>query len=367
VDPNVDPDMTEPFLDLDYKPKLPSKRDYGIGLVGAGQIANQAHLPAYRKAGFRVLAVTDADPSAAAKTAAAFGIPRVCENLDELLDVPGIEIVDFAVPARHNPELAIRALRRGKHVLVQKPMAESVSEAESMVKEAHANGCKLAVNHQMRWAPSVRAAASLLKKRFFGELLECTFQIHIRTAWDSWPWLQSLAYPEIYYHSIHHVDSLRSLLGDPVGLYATLARHPGSKCVGPTRNYILFEYPGDLRACFIINHHTSAPADDFEARLTIEGTEGCCEGLLGLLLNYPTGRSDVLTVSNSELTPRGSLRLELEGRWFPDAFIGPMASLMEAITHDRDPETSGEQGLATLRLAEAICRSHETRSAIAFR
>ncbi len=358
--------MINPLLALDYKPKLPSKADYAIGLVGAGQIANQAHLPAYRKAGFRVMAVMDVSPAAAAITASAFGIPHVCANLDEMLDMPDIDIIDFAVPACHNPDLAIRALRRGKHVLVQKPMAESVVEAENMVKEARAAGRKLAVNHQMRWAPSVRAAASLLKSNFFGDPLECTFQIHIRTAWDSWPWLQSLPYPEIYYHTIHHVDSLRSLLGDPVGLYATLARHPNSKCTGPTRNYIVFEYPSDLRACFIVNHHSSAPADDLEARFTIEGTEGRCEGLIGLLLNYPVGRSDLLTVSHANLLPAGFLRLELEGRWFPDAFIGPMASLMDAITYDTQPETSGQQALATLRVVEAICKSHETHSGIRF-
>src|SRR5581483_1659459 len=96
----ISPAMINPLLDLDYKPKLPVKGDYGIGLVGAGQIANQAHLPAYRKAGFSILAVTDVDASAAATTAAAFGIPRVCANLDELLEAPGIDIIDFAVPAR---------------------------------------------------------------------------------------------------------------------------------------------------------------------------------------------------------------------------------------------------------------------------
>jgi hypothetical protein len=47
-----------PFLVLDYVPKLPLTADYGIGLIGAGQIANQAHLPAYRKAGFSVIAIT---------------------------------------------------------------------------------------------------------------------------------------------------------------------------------------------------------------------------------------------------------------------------------------------------------------------
>jgi predicted dehydrogenase len=355
------------LLPLDYSPKLPSKMDYGIGLIGAGQIVNQAHLPGYRKAGFRVLAITDQNREAAEMTAMRFGISRVCESVGELLLVPGVEVVDIAVPARHNPELAGLALKSGKHVLVQKPMAETIGEADAMVREAERSNRKLAVNQQMRWAPSVRAASHLLNRKFFGELLECHFEIQIRTAWDSWPWLQSHPYPELYYHSIHYIDTLRGWFGDPVALYATLARNPRSSCAGPTRNYTLFEYPEYLRASMLVNHHTVAPEDDFTAKFTIEGSEGRCEGLIGLLLNYPTGRSDLLTISHRELIPGGSLRLELCGRWFPDAFIGPMSSLMDAISNNSEPETSGKDVLGTLRVIEGVRKSHETRQAIRLR
>jgi len=352
------------LLPLDYTPKLPSNPDYGIGLIGAGQIVNQAHLPAYRKAGFRVLAITDQNRSAAEATARRFEIPRVCNSVEDLLGVAGIEIVDIAVPARHNPELSKQALQSGKHVLVQKPMAETSLEGEEMANQARAAKRKLAVNQQMRWAPSVRAASDLLSRGFFGELVECIIQIQIRTAWNAWPWLQTHPYPELYYHSIHHLDTIRSWLGDPIALYATLARYPESNCVGPTRNYMLFEYPGNLRASMLVNHHSVAPDDDLIAKFTIEGTEARCEGLIGLLLNYPTGRSDLLTVSHRELTPSGSLRLDLCGRWFPDAFIGPMSSLMDAITNDTEPETSGKEILGTLRMIEAVRKSHETRQTI---
>ncbi len=352
------------LLPLEYLPTLPVKSDYGIGIVGAGQIVNQAHLPAYRKAGFDVVAITDERPEAARATAERFGIPHVTRSVEELLAIPKVEIVDIAVPARSNPALSRQALRAGKHVLVQKPMAETSEEAEGMVQEAAAGGRKLAVNQQMRWSPSVRAAANLLRSGFFGELLEASIQIQIRTGWEAWPWLKDHRYPEIYYHSIHHVDTLRYWLGDPTNLYATLAHSPGCGYAGPTRNYMLFEYPGNLRASLLVNHHSVAPNDDLVSKFTLEGTEGRCEGTIGLLLNYPLGRSDVLKVSQRELTPDGALRLELEGRWFPDAFIGPMSSLMEAISTDGEAETSGKEVCGTMRLVEAICRSHETKQAV---
>ncbi len=356
---------TESLRALDYRPHLPDAARYGIGIVGAGQIVNQAHLPAYRKAGFRVAAITDRNLDAAAAAAQRFGIERVCGSAGELLALPEVEIADLAVPARENPDLAALALASGKHVLVQKPMAESLSEAERMVDAARRANRKLAVNHQMRWSPAVRAAACLLTEHALGELVGISFRVRIRTPWATWPWLCAHPYPELFYHTIHYLDAIRGWAGDPDTVFAALAGFPDSPCAGPTRSYILLEYPGFLRVTVSANHHSAGPDDEFVAGFSLEGTEGRCEGSLGLLLNYPEGGPDVLAFSHRALTGGQTVRAELAGRWFPDAFIGPMSSLMDAIAHDREAETSGEEGLRTMRLLDAVRRSHETRQAIA--
>lgn len=362
-DRNKEIEALSPFQ-VDYKPRLPIKSDYGIGIIGAGQIVNQAHLPAYRNAAFRIVAITDIDSLAAKNTADRFNIPRVCDSLDELLQMPEIDIVDIAVPAAHNPALAKKALEAGKHVLVQKPMAETTTQASAMVDTARQYGRKLAVNHQMRWSPAVRAASDLIRRGLLGDLLQCSIDIQIRTPWDLWPWLRDHPYPEIYYHTIHHVDTVRAWLQDPIQIYASLARYPDTTYQGPTRNYMVFVYPNNLRAIFLVNHHTSAPNGEWRAEFRIEGTAGWCQGLVGLLLNYPTGQSDVIKFAHPELIPAGSVEMELEGRWFPDAFVGPMSSLMDAITKGTEPETSGEEILGTLRLLEAIRKSHETQQVV---
>jgi hypothetical protein len=61
-------------------------------------------------------------------------------------------------------------------------------------------------------------------------------------------------YPEIYYHTIHHVDTVRAWLRDPIQIYASLARYPGITYNGPMRNYMVFVYPNNLRATFLVNH-----------------------------------------------------------------------------------------------------------------
>jgi predicted dehydrogenase len=127
---------------------------------------------------------------------------------------------------------------------------------------------------------------------------------------------------------------------------------------------MLFDYARDLRAGLWVNHHSVVPPDGLRATFSIEGTEGRCDGLIGLLLNYPAGRSDTLTFWHNELTPGGSIHMELEGRWFPDAFIGPMSSLMDSITNDTDPETSGKEALGTQQLLERVRQSHETKQTV---
>ena len=68
--------MADIFPHLDYKPKLPQRLDHGIGIVGAGGIVNYAHLPAYKKAGLRVVGITDRNREQAERTAKEHGIAK---------------------------------------------------------------------------------------------------------------------------------------------------------------------------------------------------------------------------------------------------------------------------------------------------
>src|SRR5580698_8538881 len=90
-------DLRDVFPHLNYKPKLPQRMDHGIGIVGAGGIVNYAHLPAYKKAGFKVVGVTDRNREQAERTAKEHGIAKVYASIEELLHEPEIEIVDIAV------------------------------------------------------------------------------------------------------------------------------------------------------------------------------------------------------------------------------------------------------------------------------
>src|SRR5579859_2626125 len=95
----------------DYMPAPPPPdvaRRYGIGIVGCGGIARAAHLPAYRKFGYRVSAACDVVEENARRAGAEFEIPFVTADLDALLDHPQVDVIDLAVPAAQRRPLVER-------------------------------------------------------------------------------------------------------------------------------------------------------------------------------------------------------------------------------------------------------------------
>src|SRR5512144_1583674 len=147
--------MFDPLLDLDYKPHLPPKTDYGIGIIGCGGIVNYAALPTYRKHGLNVVGCYDVRPEAAEKTAAEFGIPKVYRTLEEALGDPAVEITEISVPPWVQLEIACKVIDAGKHLLCQKPLSDNLSHAAEIVRAARAKGVKLAVNQQLRWGQGI--------------------------------------------------------------------------------------------------------------------------------------------------------------------------------------------------------------------
>src|SRR5687768_5875833 len=123
-------------LSLNDLPRLPKRRDFRIGCVGAGFIMRDCHLLAYRNAGFNPVAITSRDPANAKAVAAQYGIPKVYATVEELLADPQIEVLDVAVPPDVQPEVIRAAAQRGtlKGILAQKPLAMSYRDAKACVE-----------------------------------------------------------------------------------------------------------------------------------------------------------------------------------------------------------------------------------------
>lgn len=342
---------------------MPARRDYPIAIVGAGSIVNDAHMPAYRKAGFNVIGIYDIEADKAASTAARYSIPRVYRSLDELLSGPE-SIVDIAVPARENYALATRVAHSGKAMLLQKPLAEDLSTAEAIVNVVEETGVIAAVNQQARWMPAALVMRDLIERNLLGEIYQVSFFINVVTPWEQWPWILAGETVEVMYHSIHYLDTIRALLRqEPQLVFADGSRLPGFPTHGETRTTIQLIFADQLRATIVDTHHNIGGLNDQYATFRIDGTEGSAVAELGLLKNYPTGVPDSFRYMSRRLQPETWITPRLVGSWFPDAFIGTMASVMRGLEGAAGaPETAVRDNLNTLRLVmAAYCSMKEQR------
>ncbi len=340
--------------------RLPPKTDYGIAFVGCGGIVNYGHIPSYKASGFNMVGGYDLNREAAEQTVQTHGLSKLYDSLEAVLVDPEVEIVDIAVTPWEQLEIAKKAVAAKKHLLCQKPFSDNYVQAVELVALAKEAGVKLAVQQQFRWGQIIRAVQALLAEGWLGDLLDVQVQVSITTPWDMWPWLANQPRLEVLYHSIHYLDALRYLFGDPALVTSRHTKNPAQKAKGETKTVTVWDYDNGLQALIAVCHYDWSPG--LYSVFRVLGTEGLIEGTIGTNYDYPAGRSDTLAYTSRARSER-NFSVTLPGKWIPDAFYGPMASLMEAIQTDSEPLTSGEDNLGTLRVIEAsYCSMKEQRS-----
>ena len=321
-------------------------------LIGAGGIANDAHLPAYEKAGFQVAAVLDADPARARATAQRWGIARVLDSLQEAAAaVPGCVFDVAAPPVAHEAILA--ALPEGAPVLVQKPLGLDLAQASAIRAVCRARRLQAAVNFQLRFSPMMIAVTDALERGLLGRLLDIEVHLSLRTPWELFPHLKPNPRVEIVSHSIHYLDTIRALAGEPRRVLARTYHFPGSE-LADTRTSAILDYGDELRVTLSINHHNDFGRRFQDATFRVEGERGAALVKLGLLLDYPRGEPDELWIA-----PRGGpwTQVPLAGTWFPDSFIGTMSNVQRfAAGEDKILQTSVEDAWHTMALVESCYR-----------
>jgi predicted dehydrogenase len=329
-----------------------------IVLIGAGGIAHDAHLPAYAKAEFPVAAVVDLNQEKAQALATKFGIPKVVATIGEAVRaLPKDVVFDCAVPA---PALisVLEQLPDGAAALLQKPMGETLAEAEEILAICRNKGLTAAVNFQLRYAPNMLAAKTLYETGVLGELHDMEVKVSCYMPWQLWTFLDKAPRLEILYHSIHYVDLVRSWFGNPLGVYAKTVKSPRTAHLAATKTVMALDYGDDKRVFITTNH-----SHDFGPRMQRsfvqwEGLEGAMRAQMGVNLNYPIGLPD-----NLEYIVRGDKDWSagpVGGNWFPDAFMGSMGSLQAYVQGEaKTLPTSVEDAIDTMRTVEAAYISSE--------
>lgn len=326
-----------------------------IYVIGAGSIVRDAHLPAYRNAGFRLGGIFDLDLIRARRLAEDFGT-RAFDSRDALLTdaLRSGGVLDLALPPSVVPDV-MNALPEGSCALLQKPFGSDLAAATDLVRIARDRRIRGGVNFQLRHAPCVVGARELARSGAIGEIVDVEVRVVCRMPWETWPFLVGMPRMEILMHAIHYLDLVRALCGEPDRVWSAIARHPNATAIAEARSTTVMTFGQMRRAVVTTYHHHAAPEGHDASHLRIEGTRGTIVARLGVNLDYPRGRPDSLEVS------RGGGAWEsmpLRGNWFPHAFEGPMANIQRLASGEVGSiESDFDDAWRTMALVETCYKS----------
>lgn len=333
-------------------------RSYNIGCIGAGMIMADVHLEAYRLAGFPVAAIASRTQANAQAVADRYGIGTVHSTPEELLEDESVEILDIAFPPDLQPALIRRALRAPhiKAVLAQKPLALSLDEAIALRDEAATAGKILSVNQNMRYDQSIRVLRQLLDRGELGDPVLATIEMRAIPHWQGF--LENYDRLTLANMSVHHLDALRFLFGDPTEIM-TVARQDPRTAFEHDDGIVVstLRFPNNVLAVSM-EDVWSGPREegfdsDFYIKWRVEGTRGVAQGTIG----WPTGTPSTLTYASALTTGGQWVTPHWDTHWFPHAFIGVMEQVQYAVHTSSSPELSVADNVKTMALIEAGYRS----------
>ena len=189
----------------------------------------------------------------------------------------------------------LERLPAGAGVLIQKPMGSDLDEATKILQVCRERKLRAAVNFQLRFSPMMLAVRDALDRGLFGRLLDVEVRVSIDTPWGLFAFLKELPRIEIAVHSIHYLDLIRAFLGDPDGVHAKTIGHPSSE-MAQTRTAAILDYGDEVRSAMSVNHNHAFGRRHQVAEFRFEGSEGAAHAKMGVLLDYPRGEPDELTI-----------------------------------------------------------------------
>lgn len=339
-----------------------------IGIIGAGAIGS-VHAQTFAKVeGAEVAAITDAYLPLAEQRAQEHNITTVHESPQKLLEDSSIDAVIIGVPNKFHAELAIEALKQGKHVLLEKPMAINSEVARTIVEAAEQSGKVLMMSHQMRWTGLSRAVKACIDSGDVGRIYNAkTGWLRKKgiPGWGSWFTRkdQSGGGPLIDI-GVHMIDLSLYLMGNPkpVSVFGTTYAEFGPKREGigtwGTPNWDGYYDVEDLASALIkldngatlsldvswAAHAAGLSEDPF---IHLMGTEGGVS-VVGNSGTYVTHKKGEVVLSDIAPLEGEEDRILMGGHF------------ISCIREGKQPITSGLSGYTTNRILDAIYESSRT-------
>ena len=304
----------------------------GVAVVGTG-FWGRNHARVYKELEeTELLAVCDINAERANAAALQFGV-KPYRNFGRLLKSKDIDAVSICTWSTSLAKEALKALKKGKHVLVEKPMAANVKQAEKLLETAEKEGLHLTVGFLMRFIPGVQHIKKAVESKKIGDLV-CATAKRV----SQWP--ERIGDVGVVKDiAIHDIDITRNLFGeDPIAVYAKTGRMKH-------RNFedyaqIMLTFKGGKNAFIESNWLTP-----YKTRiLVVTGSQAIMK------LDYITQEltiEDAKETVQPRLAWREPLKLELQ-------------HFANCVLKKDEPLITGMDGLRALRIAEAALKSSET-------
>lgn len=325
-----------------------------VGLVGAGRIVHSGVMPAYRSVGILPTAAADPDPEARQRIQELWDIPTVYEDWREMMDRESLDVVDVNIrwdvglsPTR--VEVVAEAARRGIHVIIAKPLAETWEQCQAIVRSASDGGIKLGVDQNTRFAPAFFGCRALIRAGALGPLISASINYHSALGRQ-----HTNAFNASHDVAVHGVDVLLSWFDrEPAQVYANWSRRVDG--IGSVLAAV-FSFDDGANATLIYDFATRHRRQ-FE--FIAVGDLASADGLQDQELPGPS-RMLRATLRYGPHEPRGlALELPLQYPLSPGSYLATRLDVLQCIGTDRQPWASGMNVLRTMRTLFAMGRSIE--------
>lgn len=311
-----------------------------VGVVGAGVMAG-IHLGNLARLGHQTFVHSESGAAALANEVGA----QVCGNYSALLDA--VEWVVIATPTDTHHQLALEALRRGRDVVVEKPLARTYRESAELVATAESLGRRLRPGHVVRFFPEYVHLHRAVAAGTLGELAVLRF-----TRAGSYPtragWFADLGRSGgiVFDQMIHDLDQARWLAGEVAEVSAVSRRDLSGAAPVQAAHVVLRHTSG---AISLASGVWGAPNLEFRTTFSVAGTGG--------VLEHDSARERPSTAQLADAPPTEGLLPARDAA--DDPYLAELIALLDA-DPDRDPVVSAVDGAEAVRLAEAALASLES-------
>ncbi len=338
----------------------------GVGIIGAGEIS-VLHAAACRDLGDRVrlVAVADIEEDRARTLAGHFAIPEVYDDYQRLLANPDVQAVTICTPPFLHVQQSVDALEAGKHVLCEKPVAESLAALDRIAAAAQASGLVFSGVFQHRFGRGAQQVKALIERGRFGRLLlGLTHTLWIRTpeyyeVWWRGSWERECGGASVS-QGLHGIDMLLWLMGEPVALYAEAATLKADIEVEDTAAAVVRFRNGSIGQVL-----ATVNCQDNRSRLEVYGVE--LSAVSSEDAYQPT--KDPFRLSAAEPAHLERVQKEAE-ELVPSGpqylHLGMMEDFVGAIEDRRQPLVTVDECRRSLELVAALYRSAMTGEAVRF-